>query len=123
MTLVILFETITSMENIIEQTEPDTHEVSHHNQKASGEKQESQNSILNERGNALIILGGIIFLIIFGGVYYFYTHKMSQPLTPQSPVNTKTNSQVTPTTQPASLNPNTGNLYGDIKVRLKEVLK
>ncbi len=111
------------MENTIRQTEPETPIVFPLEQNVSGEKQENQNSVLNDKGNTLIILGGIIFLIIIVGIYYFYTHKANQSLTPQSSINTQANNQVAPTNKPVSLNPNTGNLYSDIKVRLNQVIK
>lgn len=55
----------------------------------------------------------VVVLIIASGAGAYFLNKNSAPKT-QTPTPSKTTN---------SLNPNTGNLYNDIKVRLNEVLK
>ncbi len=84
-------------------------------------QEDRQTIILKQKGYLLPILGILVVLLIVGGAYYFYTQKTSQSLIPQSSVNTQT--QTTPANKSVNLNPNTGNLYSDIKVRLNQVIK
>lgn len=71
----------------------------------------------NERGSAIIILVAILLVTIIG-LSFIFGQKIFQSNKQADQVSSslqKTTSQ--------SLNPNTGDLYQDIKVRMKEVLK
>lgn len=63
-----------------------------------------------------LVIVFVILLAIVGSAYFMVQNNSSKQ-TYQTPKQTTT---VTPT---PNLNPNTGTLYGDIKVRLQEVIK
>lgn len=72
----------------------------------------------NQNSKKMLFLVPILFiviLIIVGGAYFFSTKNKPKV------VSHKTSP--TPTIDKKNLNPNTGNLYEDVKVRLKEVMK
>ena len=76
--------------------------------------------ILNEKGNFLMVLGIIVVLLIIGaGIYYLNLNKNRTTDT----TNYQKTATPSPETSKVNLNPNTGNLYQDIKVRMQEVLK
>lgn len=77
------------------------------------------------KGNSLtysIVLLLVFVLIAIVGVWYFMKNSSQQSSIPQqtNPVNTTQNNIATPT---PNLNPNTGDLNTDIKVRMQEVLQ
>ncbi len=62
---------------------------------------------------------GIVFIILFvllGGVYMLGKNNAGKQVS-------QTQKQTTAVSPTPNLNPNTGTLYGDIKVRLEEVIK
>jgi len=87
--------------------------------------------VSEQKGFSLGLILIIVVVLAVGG-YLFYKQNSQPSLHPQqtkqySPVPTISSPSSTPTasTTPktTSLNPNTGNLYGDIKVRLNQVIK
>jgi flagellar basal body-associated protein FliL len=75
-----------------------------------------------------ILIYAVIAAVLYGGVYYFFlakktTNPYSSPTTYPSPTVSLSPTVVPTSTQKTNQNPNTGNLYNDIKVRLNEVLK
>jgi flagellar basal body-associated protein FliL len=78
-----------------------------------------------------IVIYLVIAVVLYGVAYFlFLSKKSNNPYSPSSTYSTPTYSP-TPATSTASptspsqtnLNPSTGNLYGDIKTRLQEVIK
>ncbi len=66
----------------------------------------------------LVITGIILVAILLIGIYMLSKNQSVN----QKPAQ-KTTQTPTPIKKPNTLNPNTGNLYSDIKLRLNEVLK
>lgn len=69
-------------------------------------------------------------VVLYGIVYFvFLSKKTSNPYSPTTySIPTTSPASIIPSSNPtstpqANLNPNTGNLYGDIKTRLQEVIK
>lgn len=60
----------------------------------------------------------VVVLFIIGGAYLLLKNQAKKGVVTTSPTQTKT---IAP--KITNLNPNTGTLYGDIKVRLHQVLK
>jgi hypothetical protein len=92
-------------------------------QSVSEQKTESKKPLPKLKLTALIILLLLILTIPFGG--FLLLGKLGIHPKP-STITIKTvapTTNPTPTKAPSSLSPNTGNLYGDIKVRLNEIIK
>jgi len=68
----------------------------------------------------LILLIIILLVIVVLGIYYFGAKQ--NKLNQQTKI-IPTTIQASPTPTVVNLNPNTGNLYNDIKTRLNEVIK
>lgn len=69
--------------------------------------------------NFLLLLLIISVCIISGGIYIFQNYRKQLPKTTSNQVSEK--KQTTSTKE--NLNPDSGNLYQDIKTRMKEVLQ
>jgi flagellar basal body-associated protein FliL len=65
----------------------------------------------------------IIAVIILITILLIGAYALNKNQSAKQKLATQTTQTPTPTKMPNSLNPNTGNLYSDIKVRLNEVLK
>ncbi len=74
----------------------------------------------NQQGNFLPILGLLIIILLAAGIIYYFKISSKQQ-------NSASTSQIAPITSnkktTSNLNPNTGDLYKDIGIRMKEVLK
>ena len=77
-----------------------------------------KSNILNSKLLKIVVVVLIFLFVLVGGLYLLGKKQATKVVMTPTPTPAMTAKPAT-----TNLNPNTGNLYGDIKVRLQEVLK